>query len=76
MLGLAGGLMGIFIGFLITRLAQFIAISMDVTLEAAFSPFLIAGALGFAFVVGSLSGVMPAMQAASLKPVDALRRQM
>jgi len=74
MLGIAGGLMGIFIGFLITKLAQFIASSMGVTLKAAFSPLLIFGALSFAFIVGSLSGVFPAMQAAELKPVDALRK--
>ena len=31
------------------------------------------GALAFSFFIGTLSGVFPAMKAAKLKPVDALR---
>jgi putative ABC transport system permease protein len=42
-------------------------------IEASFSWYLIAGSLAFSFIVGSLSGTLPAMQAAKLKPVDALR---
>ena len=31
------------------------------------------GALAFSFVIGSASGLLPALQASKLKPVDALR---
>ena len=34
---------------------------------------LILGCLAFAFIIGSLSGSLPARQASKLKPVDALR---
>jgi len=34
---------------------------------------LIIGTLLFAFIVGGLSGVVPAYKASKLKPVDALR---
>jgi len=34
---------------------------------------LILGALAFSFIIGSLSGALPAVQASRLKPVDALR---
>jgi len=40
---------------------------------ASTSPVIIFGAIAFAFVVGALSGALPARQAAKLKPVDALR---
>lgn len=42
-------------------------------LKAAFPPYLIMGVLLFAFFVGAVSGVMPAIRASRLKPVDALR---
>ena len=42
-------------------------------LQASFSPLIIIGALMFSFIVGALSGALPARQASKLKPVDALR---
>jgi len=42
-------------------------------LQASFPLYLIFGALAFSFLIGSLSGVFPAMQASKLKPADALR---
>ncbi len=42
-------------------------------LQAVFGLPLILGALFFSFAVGAASGVLPAMQAAKLKPADALR---
>ena len=75
MLGLAGGLIGVLIGVLISKSVEYIAFSYLGTelLQASVSFGLIVFALGFGFLVGCLSGVFPAMQAAKMKPVDALR---
>jgi len=74
-LGLVGGLMGIIIGWLIAKggtnlmgMALGINVSPDISMTFAIS------ALLGAFILGAASGVIPAMQAASMKPVDALRQ--
>jgi len=73
-LGLAGGAIGVALGMGFSKLVE-IAVSTtgNTFLKAAFSPYLIAGALLFAFVVGTISGAMPAIRASKLRPVDALR---
>jgi putative ABC transport system permease protein len=43
------------------------------TIYATFPWYLIVGALAFSFVVGTVSGALPARRASRLKPVDALR---
>jgi len=75
MLGLVGGAIGIALGFGISKGAEYIAAAALGTglLKASFSWVLVAGALFFSFTIGALSGVMPAIQASRLKPVDALR---
>ena len=73
-LGLAGGAVGILFGIGFAQLVQYGALITGWSfIEASFSWYLIAGSLAFSFIVGSLSGTLPAMQAAKLKPVDALR---
>lgn len=75
MLGMAGGIVGCLIGLGLSKvieLASKEAIGSDI-LHAYISPELILGALAFSFTVGCLSGLLPARQAASLKPVDSLR---
>ena len=75
MLGLVGGAIGIALGFGISKAAEYIAAAALGTglLKASFSWVLVAGALFFSFTIGALSGVMPAIQASRLRPVDALR---
>ena len=75
LLGLVGGAIGIAIGYGLGKGAEYgasMALGTDL-LQASFPLYLILGALGFSFVIGTLSGILPAMQAAKLKPADALR---
>ncbi len=73
--GLAGGVIGVILGlgvsFSVGKIAS-VALGSDL-FKASFSPYLVVGALAFAFLVGCASGVLPSMQASRLKPVDALR---
>ena len=75
LLGLVGGAIGIVIGIGMSKLVEFAAFKfLGTSLIKAFFPwYLIAGALLFSFSIGSIFGLLPARQAALLKPVDALR---
>lgn len=75
MLGIVGGVVGVIIGYSLSKTAELIAVQAAGInmLKVSFSLELVVGALLFSFLLGSLSGLLPAKQAASLKPVDALR---
>jgi len=74
-LGLFGGAIGIAIGMGISKSIEVIAtIALQSALLKAYFPwYLILGALMFSFLVGSLSGLVPAFRASRMSPVDALR---
>ncbi len=74
-LGAVGGVIGVLIGggfAKIIEIAAKSALSVDL-LKAHLSIELLVGAVLFSFIVGMASGALPAKQAASMKPVDALR---
>ncbi|MBT3404900.1 ABC transporter permease [archaeon] len=75
LLGLVGGAIGVGIGVGMAKSAEYLAASAlgSDLLQASFPMQLILGALLFSFTIGSFSGLLPAIQAAKLKPVDALR---
>lgn len=75
LLGLVGGAIGIIIGIGIGLLVSYVAAIYlgSNLLQAAFPWYLIVGALAFSFIVGSASGLLPAVQASKMKPADALR---
>lgn len=75
LLGLVGGLIGVVIGVGLAKGAEGIATVYigSPLLQASMNPVILVGALAFSFVIGTLSGILPAMQASKLKPADALR---
>ncbi len=75
LLGFLGGLIGTILGsaaayILITIGKLFIGSDL---LNVKISFTLIIGALLFSFIIGSIAGILPAINASKLKPVDALR---
>ena len=74
-LGFFGGLIGVVIGLGLAYLVQIVgtAVAGSGFIQATINPWVVGGALFFSFLVGLMSGVFPARQAASLKPVEALR---
>ncbi|MBI2549298.1 ABC transporter permease [Candidatus Woesearchaeota archaeon] len=73
-LGLLGGIFGIFFGYLISRFGASIAVYYGLSfLQPAFPLWLTLGCLLFSFLVGAIAGLMPALRASNLNPVDALR---
>jgi putative ABC transport system permease protein len=74
MIGLVGGVFGVLIGAGMAKSVEIIAaqagfglISINVDMGIACL------GLGFAFLIGMISGIVPAYRASKLKPVDALR---
>lgn len=73
-IGLIGGLIGLGLGWAVTNAfnANFASKGVEIFLV---SRRLVAGSLGFAFILGVLAGVYPAVHAARLNPVKALRTE-
>jgi putative ABC transport system permease protein len=75
-LGLVGGTVGTILGMMMGKGVEIAAgTSGFIPLKVAVSWPLILGAISFAFLIGALSGTLPALGAAKLKPVDALRHE-
>ena len=74
-LGFIGGLIGIAIGLGAANIIAFIARQAlgSNLFQVSVDPSILLGILAFSFVIGAFSGVLPALQASNLKPVDALR---
>ncbi|MCX8202477.1 MAG: ABC transporter permease [Candidatus Micrarchaeota archaeon] len=72
-LGLVGGALGIGAGILISKGIETITLQTGYPFGASTPLWLIIGALAFSFIVGSVSGLLPAMQAARMKPAESLR---
>lgn len=76
-LGLVGGIIGVLLGFGLSKGVEFVGGTVLGTelLQAAMPIWLIIGALLFAFLLGSIFGVLPAIRASKMSPVDALRTE-
>jgi putative ABC transport system permease protein len=76
LIGLIGGIIGVILGAGISKTAEvLIGNFLGEGFFQVFLPWwLIVGAVVFAVVIGTLSGILPARQAAGMNPVDALRQ--
>jgi putative ABC transport system permease protein len=75
MLGLFGGIIGDILGFSLSKIVEIFAANTGFAiLKAYMSVELVVASLVFSFLIGALSGVLPARHAASLKPAEAIRK--
>jgi len=76
MLGLVGGIIGVLLGLLLSKFAEYLVVNyggIDIFRVHA-GPELIIGTLLFSFLVGCFSGYLPARRASKMHPVEALRK--
>jgi len=75
LLGLVGACIGVGLGYGVGKTIEYIAINQLNTtlLQIAAPAWLIGGCLGFGFLIGAVSGTLPAIQASKTNVVDALR---
>jgi len=72
-LGLIGGVIGVVTGIGIGKIAEVMAAYAGVgILRISISPTMIMYVLLFSFLIGGISGLLPAREAARMKPVEAL----
>jgi putative ABC transport system permease protein len=76
LIGFIGGLIGVLLGAGLSLIAEkAIEIFLGEGFFKVFLPWwLLVGAIAFAMIIGTISGIFPAKQAAQLNPVDALRK--
>ncbi|MFB6241245.1 MAG: ABC transporter permease [Candidatus Nanosalina sp.] len=73
-IGAIGGLLGLIVGLILSTVAAYGATQISqIPVSPYISPVLVGGSVGFAFVLGVISGVLPARRAANLEPAKALR---
>jgi len=73
-IGLVGGIGGTLIGVIFAKsIEKYAQFHPFLYLTASLSPKLVLFGLVFSFLVGMISGLLPAYKAANLKPVEALR---
>jgi len=72
MLCLVGGFIGLGLGYAILSIPRFLP---DITLEPEVPAWAVTLAIGFSAAVGVVFGMFPAIKAALLNPIDALRHE-
>jgi len=77
LIGLVGGFIGVSLGFLLSGIIGLILsiVLTDIPASTYISPFLVIASLIFAIIMGVASGTFPALKAARLEPVEALRSE-
>lgn len=77
LLGLVGGIIGVIFGFGIAQFIEFVGTKQLglAILQVSTPLYLFVGSLAFAFLIGAVSGALPAWQASKTNPVEALRHE-
>ncbi len=73
-LALLGGVLGIALGLALVQVTQFVP-AVETLLKGVLTPMMFAQALFIALVLGVVGGVLPALRAAQLAPVEAMRAE-
>jgi len=73
LMGMIGGVVGAGLGVEIALLSSVAATQLDFKLNVAVTPELILFAVLFAGIIGIISGVLPAIRASKMDPVEAMR---
>jgi putative ABC transport system permease protein len=72
-IGAIGGILGAVAGIGISVAAsRVISGQLGLEFSAHIGPYMLLGSIGFAFIVGMISGLLPARKAAKMKPAEAL----
>ena len=73
--GFVGGVIGVFLGAMVSALIPLMGLSIigGGSMKAVFTIDLIFYGIALAMVIGTFSGLIPAIRASKLKPIDALR---
>lgn len=74
-IGLIGGTIGVLLGFGLASIVKIGAAQAGITINILISFNIVILALGFSFLIGIISGMIPAYIASSQEPVDALREE-
>lgn len=75
LIGLIGGTIGVILGFTIAWLVKVVSLQIGITINILISFNIVVLALGFSFMIGVISGMIPAYIASSQEPVEALREE-
>lgn len=72
-IGMIGGLMGVIAGISLSTTAAYAATQfVNIPINPYLGPELLLGSIIFSFIVGTISGILPARRAANLPPAEAL----
>ncbi|MDD3976270.1 MAG: ABC transporter permease [Candidatus ainarchaeum sp.] len=75
LIGIVGGAIGTFLGFLVSILVKIISSYFEIDLFVSINIEIIILAIGFSFIIGLISGYLPANQASRQEAVDSLREE-
>jgi len=74
-IGFAGGILGIVVSFATSKLVNFVAMQQGSDMTSSIPLWLYLGSIGFATVIGVLSGYLPAKRAMKLSALTAIKTE-